>query len=205
MKNTLLRSLLTLSVFTTIQLSCTASSIFYKPSITKGDPKALKGKKIKVVFAYDGMMVGEMKEEDYVGGKVREYNAKKPGRGDKWLAEWKSNRSNLFEPAFIKEFNYQGEKIQTSVQTKADSSIYTLVVTTTFAEPGFNLGPIERAARINVICDFRDANGNSIVTIVLNNIASPTMLNDDFETSTRFSECYTRLGKELCKVIKKSQ
>jgi hypothetical protein len=207
MQNVLLKSFLTLALFTITlaQFDLSASAVYYKPTMTKGDPKILLGQKIKVVFVYDGMKVGEMKEADYVTGKVSEYNAKKAGRGDKWLAEWKGNRSDLFEPGFIKEFNYQGEKTKTLVQTKADDAIYTLVVTTTFCEPGFNAGPIERAARINATCEFKDMKGNTVVTMVMDNIASPTMMNDDFETSTRFAECYVRLAKEVCKVIKKAK
>ncbi|MCW3124986.1 MAG: hypothetical protein JWO03_644 [Bacteroidetes bacterium] len=199
--------LLTLIFFvvTVLQFDLSASALYYTASITKGDPKILKGQKLKVVFVYGGMMVGEMKEADYVAGKVRDYNGKKTGSGDKWLAEWKGNRSSLFEPEFIKEFNYQGEKIKTSVQTAADDAIYTLVITTTYSEPGFNAGPIARAARINATCEFKDVKGNTVVTMVLDNIASPTMMNDDFETSTRFTECYVRLAKEVAKAIKKAK
>ena len=103
----------------------------------QGNTIVLQGKTIKVVFVYDGMKVGDLSEKDNISSKVANYNAKQPGRGDAWLKEWVGNRADFFEPSFVNKFNEMGKKTHTLVKKNTDSySAFTLVITTTFTEPG---------------------------------------------------------------------
>ena len=58
-------------------------------------------KAIDVTYVYpDNMIVGKSSQTEYVEKKVNEYNSKEPGRGDKWLIAWNTDRKDRYEPMF---------------------------------------------------------------------------------------------------------
>jgi hypothetical protein len=174
-----------------------------KVKIKSGDPSAVKGKTMKVEFIYDGMSVGKFdKEEDYIAKKKAEYNEKEPGKGDKWALAWKGDRAKRFEPSFIEKFNELGAATSTKV-TKDGKADLKLVLTTTFTEPGFNIGVMKEPSRIDVICDFQDMTGKSVLMVNVDNVPGQTFGGGDFDTGVRLSESYEKLGKDLYKNIAK--
>ncbi len=74
-----------------------------KIKVVSGDITVLKGQsELDVVFDYSGMGVGKFKsEEEYVIKKIKDYNKKEAGRGDKWAKAWVEDRNSRFEPKFF--------------------------------------------------------------------------------------------------------
>src|SRR3989304_6337205 len=62
-------------------------------------------KNIKMEYDYSNMMVGKKTEEEYKKGKIADYNAKQPGKGERWAEKWVNNRSAIYEPMFEELIN----------------------------------------------------------------------------------------------------
>lgn len=111
--------------------------------LVSGDFKILKGQTtLSVKFSYDSMMVGDMKEAQYIAKKTEEQNKVKAGSGDSWAKKWKEDRVTRLEPEFMNWLNKYVLKVKmSSVSVKGDSkTTYTLLVKTTKIETGLNTG-----------------------------------------------------------------
>jgi len=81
-------------------------------TLVSGDPQKLLGSKsFTATLNAEKMKLGQDEEVDsvYIKRKVRELNAKKPGKGDDFLKEWESTRL-VFLPCFIDGFNAKAVK-----------------------------------------------------------------------------------------------
>ena len=105
--------------------------------LIEGNLSALRGNNsMNVQFVYDNMRVGKYnKEEDYVNAKRQEYNSKNPGRGDSWAKEWVSETVRAASsPKFTDLFTERMGGGGLSASAK-----YTLIIKTTYTEPGYNI------------------------------------------------------------------
>src|SRR5512144_769871 len=105
---------------------------------------------IRVEYTYDDMMVGKLKEADYLAKKSEEYNKKEPGKGDQWKLDWVSDRETKFQPRFQDGFNNFCKML--NVNFKIDPNAagkVRMVIHTTFTEPGFNIYMTSKNASIN--------------------------------------------------------
>mgnify|MGYP001156557944 CR=1 FL=1 len=173
-----------------------------KLKLTQGDLKMLAGEKsLNVTYQYGPMGIGKFeREEDYVAKKVAEYNEKEAGRGDKWSQSWVSDREERFEPQFEELFNKHSNGIQVGSNP---SATYTLVIKTTFTEPGFNVYVARKNARIDgeaIIVKTSDPN-TPLAVISFVNAPGRTFGGYDYDTGTRIQEAYAVLGKSLGKMI----
>jgi hypothetical protein len=180
-----------------------APMVFSKAKIKSGDANIVKGKTIKVEFIYDGMRVGKYKTEaEYIAKKKKGYDEKEPGRGDKWEAAWKGDRKTRFEPSFFQKFNELGKETKTTAVADGAAD-YTLVITTLYTDPGYNIGVSRAPAIVNALCEFKDASGKSVLVVSVDKIPGTVYGGFDFDTGTRLSECYEKLGKDLYRTIAK--
>ena len=120
--------------------------------LVKGDLTPLAGEtQLNIEFDYQGMSVGKYAREDtYTQKKVAAYNAKTSGRGDMWLAEWKSNREDFYEPKFKQLLNLYLRKAVVRASTGLTRAKYTLLVKTLHTEIGWNVGVLSQPAHINL-------------------------------------------------------
>lgn len=174
-----------------------------KISIDKGDLKFLKNqKKVNIEYNYDKVGVGKYKDEkDYIEKKVIEYNKAEPGKGDKWKQEWIDDRKNRFQPGFEQLLNeyYTNTKFEEDI--KAD---YTMIVKTTFVEPGFNVYVTRKNASINLEIEFvKTGSPEVIAKIILEKSPGRDWGGYDFDTGYRIEEAYNKAGKELGKFFTK--
>ena len=170
--------------------------------VISGNPDAiLNEKRLNVAYDYSGMDVGKMTEREYVDGKRNDYNAKEPGRGDKWAGEWVADRKNRFEPAFEMEFNKRGN----IMLGEYASAKYTLIFHTVYTEPGYNVGVMRRNAYIDAeITIVETANRNNIVArISCSNCPGRSVFGTDFDNGERIKEAYAMAGKALCKYLER--
>jgi hypothetical protein len=176
----------------------------HSQDLVSGDLGFLKGQKaLQIEYLYDGMTVGKMSEVDYVNKKVSEYNAKEPGKGDKWLTAWKGDREAKFQPKFEELFaRYTADKGVKSGESVKDAQ-YVMVVKTTFTEPGFNIGIMHQDANINIEVTFYEiANRDKELAKVVNKkIPGSTGTGYDFDTGGRIAEGYAKAGKNMGKFL----
>ncbi|ELR69019.1 hypothetical protein C900_05577 [Fulvivirga imtechensis AK7] len=190
-----------------ILLVSTVAAFAQKMKITSGDPGFLKGqKKINVVYDYSNMGVGKFdREEDYVKDKSEKLNEKESGRGDEWKKNWVADRKERFEPKFEELFNKQLEKVGVKVG-QFDDAEYTLVLKTTYTEPGFNVGVVRKSAFTNLEAVFMQTGSEEpVMVIALEKSPGRDAMGYDFDTGYRIQESYAKAGKELGQFLVKKK
>ena len=157
---------------------------------------------IRVEYSYDDMMVGKMKEPDYIAKKVKEYNEKEPGKGDTWQLAWVNDRVARFQPRFEEAFNnfYKFASLNFKIDPNAGGD-YKMVVHTTFTEPGFNIYMTSKNASINADVAFYDASGAEIAKVIITNSPGSGIFEMDYDTGTRIQDAYANAGRSLAAFV----
>lgn len=185
------------------------SSEAQKIKIESGDFDFLKGEEIvKLEYDYSDMAVGKFdREEDYVNKKVDEYNKKYPGtgRGEQWKEAWIGDRKSRFEPKFEELLNNYLRPKGLSISPEHTDATYTMILKTTFTEPGFNVYVTKKPAMIDVEAIFVETANPDRVLGVISSIKNPgrTFGDADFDTGIRIAEAYAKCGKELAAFLVK--
>ncbi len=165
---------------------------------------------INIEYNYDNMMVGKKTEEEYKAGKIADFNAKVPGKGEKWAKKWVDNRQNVYEPMFEELINKIMAKAKMDVKlgTNQTAAKYTLLVHTTLTEPGFT---IPMVMKVNPYCNFEfswieNASKKVMAKGELNKVAGIVMADNDweFDPANRIKECYAKAGKVVGKSMEKA-
>ena len=175
-----------------------STSYAQSTKLASGSLDFLKGQKtINVVYAFDDVRVGKGSEQEYIDRKVADYNKDKPGKGDQWLKNWKGDRASRYQPMFEELINKQFEKAGVRVGSFPDAA-YTLVLRTTFIEPGFNVGVMRKPAYTNLEAAFVKT-GTAADLAVVTMMKSPgrDAMGYDFDAGERISESYAKAGKSL--------
>lgn len=194
-------------------VACTAFAQYgmggSKVILKSGDVKAIKSeKKIKVEYDYSNMKVGAFNSEsEFVDKKVKEYNDKEKGKGDKWKDGWVGARKERYQPKFQELYNKGGQKIGQSIDESASGTKYTLIVKTTFVEPGFNIGLAKKPAFVNFEFVYVEtANPSTVVCeLYLNNVIGSQGMGFDYDVGSRVAESYAKGGKMLMAYIIKGK
>ena len=161
----------------------------------------LKGEKtLNVEYVYDGLIVGKITEKAYTEEKVAGYNKKEPGKGDKWLQAWKSDRAARYEPKFEDLINKQlsSRKAGLTVAKNAEAK-YTLVLKTTNLEPGWNVAVMRRPALVSTRAEFFETKnrGRELAVVTVLEAPGRDAMGNDFDIAYRVQEGYAKTGKEL--------
>lgn len=169
-----------------------------KAHLTKGSAEPVKiEKSINILFGYDDMKVGKITEAEYVGRKVKENNADKPGKGDNWFKKWKDDRKEVYEPAFNKYFK------KTSKLDVLPESKYTLIFHTRVFEPGFNSlverirGYIEGQAVV-----VETTNPSNVIAVIEIDKVVSISLTETYTVAARLEVCYATAGSIIGKLFK---
>jgi len=180
-----------------------------KVILKSGDLKTIKSEKtIKVEYDYSNIKVGAFNSEaEYIDKKVKEYNAKEKGKGDKWKEGWINARKDRYEPKFKELYNKGGQKLGQSIDESTSGTKYTLIVKTTFIEPGYNIGISKKPAFVNFEFVFVEtANPSTVVCeLYLNNVMGSQGMGFDYDVGSRVAESYAKAGKMLMAYILKSK
>lgn len=198
-----------LSKITLLLAFVALTSITFAQKIVKveGDLSFLASSpSINIEYDYSEMGVGKFKtEEEYVNKKVEEYNADEAGRGDKWKESWIGSRERVYHPKFEELFNKYAEKAGVSGARNQADAKYTLIVKTTFTEPGFNIGITSKPASVNFEYSFVETATKKVVAkFVQEKVPGAQAMGMDFDTSTRISESYAKAGKMFGGYISKN-
>lgn len=175
-----------------------------KIKVESGSIAAIKSEKsINLQYDYSDFGVGKFKsEEEYLKKKSDEYNEKEPGKGDKFRAGWIGARKERYQPKFEELINDVLKKSGVSVGNNPDAK-YTLIVKTTFIEPGFNIGIMKQAAYVSFEYIFVEtANPTSVVAkLSQQKVPGSQVMGYDYDAGTRIAESYAKGGKMLGKFI----
>ena len=196
------KAILFLSLFVATTLYWNTSTA-QKVKLVEGNLSALNGPTdLNIQYDYSQMGIGKFKTEDeYLSKKTEEYNKKDDGKGDKWAKEWKADRKKRFEPKFEELFNaYSKYKVGNNPKAK-----YTMILKTTFTEPGFNVYVTRKNALINAEAWIVETANPSKLIAKYTIMKSPgrTFGGYDFDTGVRIQEAYAAAGKALGKYMKK--
>lgn len=190
-----------------VSLLVLTASITNAQKITKGNLNFLKrGESVYIHFDYSKMSVGEYSTEaNYIKSRVRDYNEKQPGKGDKWASQWNQAKKNKYQPKFVQLLEKYSKKSKLKFVKKKDNAIYGMKIVTNFLEPGFHIGVVRRLAEINVTVVFYEiSNPDKILCkIEIPKSYGNNMGFNDYDSSERISAAYAKAGKTLGKVLKK--
>ena len=176
-----------------------------KINVKSGDLDFLKNqKKLNITYDYSNMGVGKFdKEEDYINKKVTELNEKEAGSGDKWKENWIADRKANFEPKFEELFNKTLEKNDLKGGDFADAE-YTLILKTTFTEPGFNVGVARKNAYTDLEAVFvKTGSTDPVAVVTIEKSPGRGGMGYDLDTGFRIQESYAKAGKELGQYLAK--
>lgn len=184
-----------------IALSVQSQSI----KLVEGDLKFLKGQgEFSISFVYDdNMKVGSGTEAQYIEKKMAEAEKDEAGAGEKWRAAWLEDREMHFEPKFIELFEAYLDKKQVILLMGEDDTKYSMIVRTTFIEPGFNVGVMSKKAAVNLVVTFVETANPSNVMAEYKILKSPGTAY--YDLGIRVGESYAKAGKELAKLLLKKK
>lgn len=172
--------------------------------VKKGDLKAIKSEKeINISYDYSEFGVGKFKTEaEYVSTKKAEYEEKEAGRGEKFEKGWIAARQERYEPKFEELINKYTEPKNMKIGDAPEAK-YTLIVKTTFLEPGFNVGVMKKPAYVDFQYIFVETANRDNVVLLLEQKGVPgsQFAGYDYDVGSRVAESYAKGGKSLGKYI----
>jgi hypothetical protein len=178
-----------------------------KMELKSGSLDFLKDQKVITAhFDYSDLGVGKYdKEEDYITKKVADYNKDEAGKGDKWKEAWFNDRPGRYEPKFELLFNENMAARDLKCDRSGTDAKFTMILHTTFIEPGFNVGVTRKPAYINVDVIFKEtASGKDLAVLSVQNCPGRDAMGFDYDTGYRIEEAYAKLGKSVAAFINKN-
>ncbi|MBI9053681.1 MAG: hypothetical protein JEY96_07670 [Bacteroidales bacterium] len=182
-------------------LSIIGTTNAQKVKVESGDLSFLKDvAEISVVFVYpNDMKYGKMTLQEYIDEKVEEKEKKEEGSGEKWKSDFFADRER-----FNEKFIHTLGKYSKSLFVAEDNSDfkYTMIVKTTFTEPGFQFGFQSKAAAIDLEISFIETNApDNIIASMKMSKASGAAHPDSGE---RVAGAYSNGGAVLGKYLRKN-
>ena len=175
-----------------------------KPKVISGNVKILKGEKeINLQYDYSNMKVGGLDEADYLDQKAADREKKKPGSGEKFKQEWVNNRATRFEPKFEELLNKNLGDADVKAGKDMKAAKYTLILKTTYTEPGYNIGISRKPAFLNYEIQIVETenSGNVVCKFTLTNVPGQDAMGNDYDTGGRLAEGYAKCGKVIGKYL----
>ena len=168
---------------------------------------ALKGQSnLNIKYTYDGLLVGkDGAEADYLSRKKADISKKDPAKADAFEKGWYNARAANYYPKFESLLNKGLEKVNIVAGQNQNSAKYTMIVHTTFIEPGFNVGVMKKPASANFEIKIVESSNpsNVISQTFINNVPGSQMTGYDFDATTRIAECYAKAAKMAAKTMAK--
>ncbi|MCK4569285.1 MAG: hypothetical protein KAT76_03290 [Bacteroidales bacterium] len=160
---------------------------------------------LNIEYDFSDFGVGKFKtEEAYIEEKKADYNEDEPGKGDKWEEEWHADKEETYQPKFEQLFNLVMLGKETGILAGSYTNAeYTMILKTTFLEPGFNIGISQKNAYINVEIVFvkTEDPDNPLAIVTMNKVPGHGVFGANFDTGYRIGEAYAKAGKELANYV----
>jgi len=172
-----------------------------KIKVESGDLKFLKDlAELNVTFEYqEDMKLGKTTQDKYIEEKMAAAEKKETGAGEAWKESYYADRTEHYEPMFMAGMDkYTGDLY---VVQDDDSYEYTMIVKTTFMEPGFNLGFQSKKSAIDVLLTFVETENPENVVAVVKVTKAPGAAT--FDQGLRVGDAYFTAAQVFGKYIKK--
>lgn len=183
-----------------VSLSMLSVANAQKIKMESGDLKFLKDvAEVSVVFEYpEDMKYGKTTLKEYVDKKVADKEKKKEGSGEEWKERFYDDR-NQFNDQFV----YSFEKNTGDLYVAADDPDleYTMIVKTTFMEPGFFIGIRSKKAAIDLEISFvkTDAPDDVIASVKISKAPGAAAPDHNMRVSDAYFTAAQSFGKYLKK------
>jgi hypothetical protein len=188
-------------------LGVSLSSNAQKIRTESGDLSFLKGQtELNIKYDFSDFQVGGFSSEsEYKNKKIKEYNEKEAGRGDTWENSWERDKKERFPNKFEELFD-KGLTGKIHAAQNNEKATYTLIVKTTFIEPGFNIGVMRRSAAVAFEYIFVESGDESKVMAKLKqpDVPGSQFGGYDYDTGARISESYAKGAKMLAAYMLKN-
>ncbi len=196
------QSILTVLFISLITFSAVAGP---KIKVVSGSLKDLGGEtEFNLEYDFSSYGVGKFATEEefiqYEKGRISEKDSE--AKAKEWEIKWRENADNYYKEMFETLANKDNIIHVAKNNTKAK---YTLILKTTYLEPGFNVGVVRKSAHINVEYIFveKDNPQKEIVRLAAKKVPGAEAMGFDFAVSDRVKESYAKAGKMLMKYFKK--
>lgn len=178
-----------------------------KFKVLSGNFEALKNEKaFNVDFDYSEatFFKEKMSEADYVKKRQKEITSDKgAAEAAVWLADWEKTKEETMPGKFLASANkFNGKGITYS---KGTDSPYTLVVKTTWVDPGWFGGVVKKPSQLNTILNFvaSDDPDHVVLSISCNGALGDIYPTGIPNTNDRIAEAYAKTSKEFVGFMKK--
>jgi len=153
---------------------------------------------MNIVFEYPSdMKYGKMTLQEYVDKKVAEKEKKKEGSGEEWKEKFFSDQER-----FNEKFIYSIDKYSGDLYVAEDDDFeYTMIVKTTFMEPGFQMGFHSKNSAIDLEISFVKTSNPDEIIGSMKVSKSPGAAHPD--AGERVADAYYTAGKAFGKYLKK--
>lgn len=172
-----------------------------KIKVTSGDLTFLKDlAELNVTFEYpEDMKLGKTTQDAYIEKKMKDAEKKEEGAGEAWKDSYYADRTDHYEPMFMQGLDqYTGDLYV--VQDDSDYE-YTMIVKTTFTEPGFNVGIQSKKSAIDVELTFIETANPENVVAVMTILKAPGAAT--FDQGLRVGDAYFTAAQAFGKYVKK--
>jgi len=184
-----------------IGMLCSLYSFSQKITLIEGNLHDLAGQTVmNVQYKWDNCAVGKYSTESaYLDYKTEEYNKKTPERGDKWRSGWNNAKTAFYQPKFEELFNKIVYNKMGLYLSNKNPAKYTMIVNTTYMEPGWNVVVAQAYANINIRVKIVETQDTQNVVAIIDSQKNPgrTAGGNDYDYATRLSEAYALAGKKL--------
>lgn len=172
------------------------SSSAQKMKVISGNLQELKSQtSYDIKFTYDTIIIGRgVPEKEYLKAVSERWEAREAGKGAAFVKMWFDDRSLLYEPTFIKNFEKSSK-----IKLKDKGASYLLLFKTNFIEGGWDAGIEGSNAIIAGELWIVDSNDPSKVKakITVRDSQGHNNHGGDFEMTNRISSAYAAAGKWL--------
>ena len=168
-----------------------------------GDIKNLDGvRQYKVAFEYsEELKVPTYRsEKEYLTDQEQKKNSKEDGTGELFRNLWFDNRTNRYEPTFIKEFNdFRLKEKQVTVSKNYSEVRHIMLIKLKLIYPGYEGLIWDKAARLEATIHFMDNESPNVVLFATKTIKIHGMTYGD--TFEKITTAYGELGRWTAKFL----
>lgn len=155
---------------------------------------------LNVTFEYpEDMKLGKTTQDKYIERKAAEAEEKEEGAGEAWKEAYYADRTEHYEPSFMNGMEkYAGDLF---VAQDDDTYEYTMIVKTTFTEPGFFMGFQNKRSAIDLECTFVKTDAPEEAIAVVKITKAPGAAAPD--QGLRVGDAYFTAAQQFGKLLKK--
>jgi hypothetical protein len=160
---------------------------------------------VGIVYNYTEMTVGMgMKENVYVEKAAAFINKKHPGEGDRFKAEWDSNKTKIYEPAFESAFNFFAKEKNLNI-TGANYTDKEFTLEVIFVQL-FPTSVFKNKEKVysDIECVFKDKENNVLCKFYMKNM-NGNIFNGGFELTDKIAASVAMSAEHLCASIRKER